>query len=35
MKYIFMNPVVDGMYIKEALNEVVLKKGYVIMEMEY
>lgn len=34
MKYIFINPVVDGMYIKEALNEALLKKGYKRVEVE-
>ena len=34
MKYIFINPVVDSMYIKEELNKVLLKKGYERVEVE-
>ena len=28
MKYIFINPVVDNMYIKEELDELLLNNGY-------
>ena len=28
MKYIFINPVVDNMYIKEELDELLLQNGY-------
>lgn len=34
MKYIFINPVVDNMYVKEILNDVLLKNGYQRIEVE-
>ena len=34
MKYIFINPVVDNMYIKEELDELLLNNGYVRVEVE-
>ena len=34
MKYIFINPVVDNIYIKEELNEVLLQNGYERVEVK-
>ncbi len=34
MKYIFINPVVDNMYIKEELDKLLLKNGYSRVEVE-
>ena len=34
MKYIFINPVVDNMYIKEELDELLRKNGYFRVEVE-
>ncbi|MBQ6819715.1 MAG: hypothetical protein IJO26_00280 [Clostridium sp.] len=34
MKYIFINPVVDKMYIKDSLDEVLLKNGYIRVEVK-
>ncbi|WP_122639117.1 hypothetical protein [Romboutsia sp. Marseille-P6047] len=34
MKYIFINPVVDNMYIKEELDELLLNNGYLRIEVE-
>ena len=34
MEYVFINPVVDKMYIKEILDKILLNSGYVRIEVE-